>query len=413
MKTVEIATKVVKTLQKAGHIAYFAGGWVRDFLLKHPSDDIDIATSAGIEEIAALFPKTIPIGAAFGIILVVEEGHSFEVATFRKENEYIDGRRPTRIERATPEEDAQRRDFTINGLFFDPLTKEIFDYVGGQDDLKKGIIRAIGDPHQRFLEDRLRMMRAARYATRFTFPIECDTEQAILFHAKSLLPAVAIERIWQELQKMSKFGHLDQSLLLLHQLELLGVIFPSLKSTSLIELKKTVDLIAKLPKDSPLIAKLLFLFPNFSLEEQLNLCNYLKLSRQEKELVEFLHTSQNLLRMPLEWQKKLENIEWAYFYAHPSSFLSLEICKVQKEESSFLLFHQEKRAHLSHFIERIQKKDPLIKAADLQKEGVLPGVQMGKLLKEAEKISINEEIEDKIEILQRLKKKDQGLATDS
>src|ERR1700721_2344911 len=124
------ATEVVKKLVDAGFIAYFAGGWVRDFLMKHPSDDIDIATSASVEEIQALFPKTIPVGVAFGIVIVVEEGHHFEVATFRRESGYLDGRRPTAIEPAPPEEDAKRRDFTINGMFWDPLSKTLYDYVG-------------------------------------------------------------------------------------------------------------------------------------------------------------------------------------------------------------------------------------------------------------------------------------------
>lgn len=188
MPTRAFATSVVKRLVDAGHIAYFAGGWVRDFLMKHPSDDIDIATSASVEQIQSLFPKTIPVGIAFGIVIVVEQGHQFEVATFRKESGYLDGRRPTNIEPASPEEDSQRRDFTINGMFWDPLQEKLYDYVEGQTDLKKGIIRAIGDPHQRFLEDRLRMIRAARYATRFHFPIEIETRQAILAHPRVFFP---------------------------------------------------------------------------------------------------------------------------------------------------------------------------------------------------------------------------------
>src|SRR5271169_6334172 len=115
------AKEIIQILRKEGFVAYFAGGWVRDFLMKHPSDDIDIASSASVEQICSLFKHTVPVGVAFGIVVVVEEGHQFEVATFRKECGYTDGRRPTKIEPATPEEDAKRRDFTINGMFFDPL----------------------------------------------------------------------------------------------------------------------------------------------------------------------------------------------------------------------------------------------------------------------------------------------------
>lgn len=398
-----IATRIVERLQKAGHIAYFAGGWVRDFLLKVPSDDIDIATSASIEEIRQLFPHTIPVGIAFGILIVVEEGHSFEMATFRKEKAYLDGRRPTSIESATPEEDAQRRDFTINGLFFDPIQEKLWDFVDGQNDIKKGIIRAIGDPHQRFLEDRLRMMRAVRYSTRFQFPIECDTEQAILYHAQSLFPSVAIERIWQEFQKMAKSPHFTEGLLSLHKLSLLAVIFPSLKNIEISELKKRLIPISLLPLSTPLIAKLLFLFPGISLTEALEICEYLKTSKLDKELTSFLHSSQSLLLMPLSWQARVEAVEWAHFYAHPSSSLALEIANFEQDDSpSFLHFHRQKQEELSLHIQRIQAKTPLIRAEDLIQKGISPGIQMGVLLKEAEKISINENLHDKSSILEKL-----------
>ncbi len=402
MPTKLIATHIVATLQKAGHIAYFAGGWVRDFLLNVPSDDIDIATSASVEEIQTLFPKTIPVGIAFGIIVVVEKNHSFEVATFRKEAEYVDGRRPTRIEPTTPQQDALRRDFTINGMFFDPIKDTLLDYVDGQQDLKQGTIRAIGDPHHRFLEDRLRMIRAVRYSTRFQFPIESETTQAILSHAASLFPSVAIERVWQEFQKMSSSPHFADGLLSLHKLELLPVIFPALIGLSTVEIQKRLLPLSRI-SDCPLIAKLLLLFPGASLEEELALCEYLKVSKQDKELVKFLNHAKSLLLMPFDWQVCLERFEWAHFYAHPFSDLALKIHSLsQKDLSIFLRFHTEKKDLLSLHILRIQTKNPLVRAEDLQKQGISPGVQMGKLLKEAEKISINEDIHDKSLVINML-----------
>src|SRR3989338_2628829 len=137
------ARQIVETLAKAGFVAYYAGGWVRDFLLNHPSDDIDIATNAPPETIQALFPHTVPIGLAFGIILVIIDGKQYEVATFRQDLAYKDGRRPTKIAFATAIEDAKRRDFTINGMFFDPLKEEVLDYVSGKTDLENQVIRAI------------------------------------------------------------------------------------------------------------------------------------------------------------------------------------------------------------------------------------------------------------------------------
>jgi poly(A) polymerase len=143
------ARHIIDTLTKNGFIAYYAGGWVRDYLLQHPSDDIDIATSAPPETIQALFPHTVPIGLAFGIILVIIDSHEYEVATFRQDLDYQDGRRPSKIAFSSAEEDAKRRDFTINGMFYDPLTNTILDYVEGKQDLQKKIIRAIGNPHDR------------------------------------------------------------------------------------------------------------------------------------------------------------------------------------------------------------------------------------------------------------------------
>lgn len=396
MPTRHIATKIVTKLQQAGHIAYFAGGWVRDFLLKVPSDDIDIATSATTEEVIALFPKTIPVGIAFGIVIVVEEGHPFEVATFRKEKEYLDGRRPTCIEKASAEEDAQRRDFTINGMFFDPITEEIFDFVSGQKDLKEGIIRAIGDPHHRFLEDRLRMIRAVRYSTRFHFPIDIDTEQAILSHALSLFPSVAIERVWQEFEKLVNFGSLSKGLSILYRLQLLSTIFPSLKEVTPSEMEKRLSLFPIFPPKTPLIIQLAHLFPNDSLSSHLDLCDYLKLSRKEKKHIEFLHHAKELLSLPHSWQENISDFEWAHFYAHPlsSTFLTLHNAPP---------FHIQKQEILHPYIARIQQNTPLLTASDLLPL-IPPGPTLGLLLAEAEKLSINLKLCSKQEVLEALKK---------
>ena len=400
------AVQVVKTLVEAGHIAYFAGGWVRDYLMKHPSDDIDIATSASVDEIQSLFPKTIPVGIAFGIVIVVIDSHQFEVATFRQDRGYVDGRRPTGIDPASPEVDAQRRDFTINGLFYDPLEDKIYDFVNGINDIRKGVIRAIGDPIERFTEDRLRMMRAVRYSTRFGFPIESDTLQAILKLSSTLLPSVAMERVWQEFKKMSHFAHFDTGLITLHQLNLLGTIFPQLKDLSVEEIQKRVEYIPHFPKNSPTIAELLELFPDLSLLQALDLCDTLKLSRDDRAFVEFYIYTRRLIDMPESWKEKLEPIEWAKFYAHQHSELVLKIisCRFDlKAKETFLHEHQNYRQRLGQAILRIQTGEPIVRAEHLMAEGIKPGKQMGLLLKEAEKISINEEIEDRSQIIALLK----------
>jgi poly(A) polymerase len=404
MPTRQIAAAIVKKLVDAGHIAYFAGGWVRDFLMKRPSDDIDIATSASVEEVQALFPKTIPVGVAFGIVIVVEEGHQFEVATFRKDRGYTDGRRPTGIDPATPEEDAQRRDFTINGMFYDPLTNTLHDFVHGQRDIQKKLIQAIGDPRERFLEDRLRMMRAVRYSTRFDFQIDPKTLAEIRAQAHTLLPAVAMERIWQEFKKMSQFAHFDKGLTMLHELGLLPTIFPQLKEISTEEIAKRVRFIEKFPKETPTIAELLELFPSLSLEEKLELCDNLKLSKEDREFVRFYHHAQEMLNMPQEWQNQLELVEWAHFYAHPHASLYLQIIATHLGSSHFLSDHAKRRDSLHSAIQRIQTKQPLVRAEDLMREGISPGKMMGTLLAEAERIAINHQLETTASVLALLKK---------
>jgi poly(A) polymerase len=388
------AKKVVQKFVDHGYIALFAGGWVRDFLMQHPSDDIDIVTNAPIEITQKLFPKTIPVGINFGILIVVEEGHQFEVATFRKESEYVDGRRPEKVESATPEEDALRRDFTINGMFFDPLTETLFDFVGGQEGIKNQWIQAIGNPHHRFLEDRLRMIRAARYAARFQFIIEPETKKAILYHASELFPAVAIERITQEFKKMAAFNHFDQALIFLHELSLLSVIFPSLKTLSLEELKERVEKIPLFPKEAPFIAKLYELFPHTSLPERLALCDHLRLSNKEKEFTEDLDT----------WRfgENLDLVEWAHLYAKPTSSICEAITKLHTHDSTFSTTHKERRNALASAISRIQQNTPLITSKHLLSIGISPGPEMGRLIKEGERLAILHSLNDPTSVLSLL-----------
>ncbi len=405
MEHLNAGKAVVSRLSQAGHVAYFAGGWVRDYLLKHPSDDIDIATSASVTEVQALFPHTIPVGIAFGIIIVVEGSHHFEVATFRKEKGYHDGRRPTSIEPASAQEDAERRDFTINGMFWDPLHEKLYDFVGGQKDLREEIIRAIGDPHERFLEDRLRMMRAVRYSTRFNFPIEEATAQAIISHAPSLLPAVAMERVWQEFRKMSTFAHFDRGLLSLHQLHLLPVIFPRLKSIPLTEIKHRLAPLSFFPPKTPAIAEMIELFPDATLEERLELCEYLKLSSDEREIVRFLYKLEQLFAFPQQW--RLEDHEWAKIYAHPYGPLGVTIRAAHlppSDQETFLSYHRKQQEELSSFIVRLQKKTPLVRAEHLMQHGIAPSPHMGRLLVEAERISINDRLSTPESVIVMLKK---------
>lgn len=195
------ALSILKKLREAGHQTYFAGGCVRDELLGRTPKDYDIATSALPDEVEALFEKTIAIGKAFGVIAVVMDGHPFEVATFREEFGYQDGRRPDGVHFCAPEEDAKRRDFTVNGMFSDPVEGKIIDFVGGQEDLQKKIIRAIGNPKERFQEDHLRMLRAVRFTHTLGFEMDPATREAIKTLAP-LIKKISMERIEQEFTRL-------------------------------------------------------------------------------------------------------------------------------------------------------------------------------------------------------------------
>ena len=224
------ATAIVRRLQSAGHAAYWVGGCVRDSLLGREPTDYDIATSARPEQVEALFESTVPVGRQFGVILVVIEGHSFQVATFRAEWDYTDGRRPGHVEFAHAEADAVRRDFTVNGLFFDPVSGRLHDWIGGKADVKAGIIRAIGNPAGRFTEDHLRLLRAVRFAAQLGFEIEPATWDAIRARAATIL-TVSAERVREELLKLFRPPHAARGLSLLHESGLLTHVFPELLAT--------------------------------------------------------------------------------------------------------------------------------------------------------------------------------------
>jgi poly(A) polymerase len=221
------ATGIVRRLRDAGHTAYFAGGCVRDMLRGLPPKDYDIATSARPEEVQRLFPRTVAIGAHFGVICVLEDAHQFEVATFRSDGAYIDGRHPAAVTFSSPREDAERRDFTVNGMFYDPIASEVIDFVQGRADLDRHLLRAIGDAASRFREDRLRMLRAIRFATLLAFEIDPATWQAIQTHAPEIHD-VSAERIRDELVRIFLSSNRVRGLDLLDQSGLLAQVIPEM-----------------------------------------------------------------------------------------------------------------------------------------------------------------------------------------
>ncbi|MCA9753943.1 MAG: CCA tRNA nucleotidyltransferase, partial [Gemmatimonadetes bacterium] len=223
------ALRILRGLRAAGHEAWFAGGAVRDHLLGLSPADVDIATSARPEEVIALHPTGRLVGASFGVVVVPAPEAAIEVATFRTEGPYLDGRRPASVRYGTHEEDARRRDFTINGLYLDPETGEIRDWVDGRRDLEQRRLRAIGDPDRRFEEDHLRLLRAVRFGAQLGLTIEPATRDAIARHAPRVA-TVAAERVRDELARMLCGANPSLAIDLLHGLGLLRVILPEVEA---------------------------------------------------------------------------------------------------------------------------------------------------------------------------------------
>src|SRR5258707_2532205 len=232
------ATRIARTLREHGYSAYLVGGCVRDLLLNRDPADYDVATSATPHQVISIFPKTYAVGAQFGVVLVPvrrdtadgeRDNYAIEVATFRSDGAYSDGRHPDEVKFSKDARlDVQRRDFTMNGLLLDPDTAEVLDYVGGREDLHRGIIRTIGEAHQRFAEDKLRMLRAVRFAARFGYTIDEKTFAAI----RELAPQihqVSRERVRDEILKMLTEGHARRAFELLDQTNLLEQVLPEIK----------------------------------------------------------------------------------------------------------------------------------------------------------------------------------------
>ncbi len=222
----DAAAEIVTRLRAAGYLAYFVGGCVRDLLLGRSPEDFDVATSAPPEQVLTLFEKTFAVGAHFGVVLVCSGEIVTEVATFRSDGAYSDGRRPDAVQfSASPEEDVKRRDFTINGMMLDPVDNSVLDFVGGKKDLDAGLIRAIGNPAERFTEDKLRLLRGVRFAARFAFELEPSTARAM----EQLAPAVdqvSRERVREELTRMLTEGHARRAFELLDATGLLAQVLP-------------------------------------------------------------------------------------------------------------------------------------------------------------------------------------------
>ncbi len=302
---------MVCRLRNKGHEALWAGGCVRDQLLGKLPKDYDVASTATPDDVIQIFgrKRTVAVGASFGVVMVlgpVKAAGQIEVATFRRDGEYVDGRRPNSVSFCRPEEDAQRRDFTINGMFFDPLEEKIIDYVGGLDDLAAGIVRAIGDPFARFTEDKLRMLRAVRFTATFGFALDPATAAAVR-QLRQQICQVSEERITQELKRMLSHSTRELSFRLLHESGLLAEILPevfgsvesTLDSTTVTTVCRQLKFLESNEFETALMLVLLPLrqtnVSGKSTGEIDAVCRRLKLSNEETECICWLTESLSIL----------------------------------------------------------------------------------------------------------------------
>ncbi|KMQ50672.1 tRNA nucleotidyltransferase [Chitinispirillum alkaliphilum] len=419
----QAAIHIIKTLVENGYEALFAGGWVRDYLMgNREPGDIDIATNATPESIAELFSHTLNVGEQFGVMVVIYRAIPFEVATFRCDVGISDGRHPQNVVFTDSKTDALRRDFTINGMFYDPFSEKVIDYVGGKEDIEKGVVRCIGNPDERFEEDYLRMLRAVRFAAEFDFSIEDQTYEGIE-RAASYIKKVSPERIFTELDKMLRGANPDLGMKILHQTGLLKETLPEVED--LVGVKqppqfhpegdvfshtlKALHLLQPSPSSSLAWSVLLHDVgkpPTMSYQDRIRFNNHhhvgavmsvgiLKRLRVSNNLTENVKTMvenhmnfMNVRNMRLSTLKK--------FLTRPTLQEELELHRVDclASHGDLSNYHFVK-LRLSEFKKEQLKPDPLLSGKDLIGLGFRPGPLFGRILGKVYDLQLEETIKSK------------------
>ena len=428
MNSRDIAISILRTLHAAGHEAWLVGGCVRDELRGAVPKDFDIATDARPEQVEAIFPKTIGVGKSFGVMLVLEGGEQFEVATFRAESGYTDGRRPDSVTFGDAEADALRRDFTINGLFLNPVTNELRDWVGGEADLKAGVLRTIGDPAKRFGEDHLRLLRAVRFAAQLDFQIEPATFAAVQQHAENI-NRVSAERIRDELLKLFRPPHAARGLDLLRDSGLLAHVLPEMMLTIGCEqspeyhpegdvYKHIRLMLDKMPADAPAELPWTILLHDIakpataSVGEDGRIHNYghdklgaemaevilVRLKFPRKQIDEIVFTVRE--HMHLAVAPKMRKAKLRRMLLRPTFELELEQHRIDCLGSHAKLdIYNFLRAEQAALEEMPALIKPLVTGRDLIELGIKPGPPMGKLLNEIRDHQLAEELSTREEAL--------------
>jgi len=370
----QAAITVIKQLRSNGFEALLAGGCVRDMLLGRPASDYDVATDARPEDVIKIFRRTLKVGAKFGVVIVLVQGRQVEVATFRTESGYADGRRPTSVKFASASEDASRRDFTINGMFYDPLNDKVIDYVNGQADLKNQIVRTIGKPEERFSEDCLRMLRAVRFSTQLDFAIEQGTFSAVCSNAKNIA-RISGERIAVELEGILACPNRSVGTSMLVESGLAEAIFPGFTGE---QAKFAVSVLGKLRKKVGFALALAGLFAGFETRFAIEKCQILKLSRNQNKHIKFLLTNRGKLldeRMSLAELKK--------FLAEPYFWDLYELQRaIQKAQAANVTALVNLRKRIKALGDVELRPKPLLNGHDLIRLGAVPGPSLGQLAEE-------------------------------
>ncbi len=376
MSNKQAAIEIIRRLQQHGFQALLAGGCVRDMLLGRPAKDYDVATEALPADVIRLFRRTLKVGAKFGVVIVLTQGAQVEVATFRSEAGYEDGRHPTEVRFTSAAEDASRRDFTINGMFYDPLQEQVIDYVGGQADLARRIIRTIGDPQERFGEDYLRMLRALRFSTQLGFAIESATYQAVRRNAANIV-RISGERIALELEGILISPNRAAGAAMLIETGLAASIFPGFTGA---QAEQGVAVLGRLRKKVDFPLALAGFFAGCPTDFVLERCEILKLSRKQARHLEFLLAHRGRLldvEMSLAQLKKL--LAGPYFWDLYELERAIQKAAAAKEGLSAL---SRLRRRIRDLGDIDVKPKPLLNGHDLMHLGAVPGPALGQLAEE-------------------------------
>ena len=377
MTNKQVAIKVIKRLNRNGFQALLAGGCVRDMLLGKRAKDYDVAANAQPKDVIELFKRTLKVGAKFGVVIVLLEGRQVEVATFRTEAGYTDGRHPSVVKFTSAAEDAGRRDFTINGMFYDPLKEKVIDYVDGRADLKKGLIRTIGKPKERFSEDYLRMLRAVRFSTQLGFAIHPATWSAIRSNAKNITK-ISGERIAIELEAILANPNRSVGISMLVESDLAKAIFPGFSGR---HAEFAISVLGQLRKKVDFALALASLFAGCPTEFARQKCQILKLSRSQNKHIKFLLANRGKL---LDDQMALSRLKMIlsepYFWDLYELQRAIQKAGPDGAEGIAALGRLRKRINDLGDIELRPK--PLLNGHHLIRLGAVPGPGLGQLSEE-------------------------------